>query len=656
LKRPILIAVIGYIIGIIVGLYFKTSIVFFYIPLIAIYLVYIKMIKQKPRKCKILSIRRYIRYLKIYLNFQVIILVIISSIISNIIVIKKDIRYERIYIDLSKIEKVYFTGVIVSDKEEKEFYNKYKIQVEYHKKKVKFYITTNKSQDLKYGDKITFSGTYKKPEIQRNYKGFDYSSYLKQLNIYGTIECDKLQLIERKQANKIFQISNTVLNRIIISTKQILNEETSSVLLGLILGYKIDIDEEMQQNFRNASMSHILAVSGMHITYVILGINIILKNIIGKRNSNILSIVVLIFYMFITNFSPSITRAGIMGIMVIFSKIVYRKNDIYTSMSISLFIILIYNPYLIQNLGLKLSYFGVLGIVAFNKSILKFLNNIKIKSKLYKYKIRPKINKSLDKIKEIISVSTSVQLAILPIILYNLNNLNPYLLISNLILSITIGPIVILGFLFIVIILINMKIAKMFSLTIEIGIKILISISKIGKAPFSKIYISTPKIYSIIIYYLLILILFFIYNIYSSKKPNITQVRIRNLIALLKIKLRINKDIVKKIIISIILILVVIKLYPKDLKINFIDVGQGDSCLIITPQNKTILIDGGGSMNSDFNVGKNTLIPYILDRGFTKIDIVIISHFDNDHIRRDIDFIRRIESKKSLYIKTGTKF
>lgn len=62
------------------------------------------------------------------------------------------------------------------------------------------------------------------------------------------------------------------------------------------------------------------------------------------------------------------------------------------------------------------------------------------------------------------------------------------------------------------------------------------------------------------------------------------------------------------------------------------DVGQGDCTFIVTPKNKTILIDGGGSTGSDFDVGESTLLPYILDRGYKKIDLMFISHFDQDHI------------------------
>ena len=653
MKRPVMIAVIGYIIGIIVGLYCKISIVSFYIPIIAIYLIYKFSKKEKTKKFKLLSVKRYLKYIKIYFNSKVIILLIISSIISNTIVISQNKKYEKIYSDLSGQESLNLTGIIISEKQEKQYYNKYKIKVKYNKQNLRFYITTKKDIKLEYGDKITFSGTYTKPEVQRNYKGFDYSEYLKQLKIYGTIKCDKIKVLGKNQSNKMFQISNQISNKIISNTKKVFKDETSSILLGLILGDKTELDEETQENFRNASMSHILAVSGMHVAYVILGINLILKNLIGKKNTNILNIVILIFYMFITNFVPSITRAGVMGILMIFSKLIYRKNDTYTSISISLFLTLIYNPFLIRNLGLQLSYIGVVGIVIFNKSILKFLQNLKVKNKIYKYKIKPKIQKYLDKIKEIISVSISVQIAILPILLYNFNTANPYFLISNLVLSFVIGAIVILGFLFIVLVLLNVSIAKFIAPVIKIGIKILDFISNIGKLPFSKIYVAIPSLFSILIYYLLLIALFFIYSIYTSKKPNKTQIRIKNLIALMKIKLRQNKKQIKVVLIIVIFLSSIINMMPRNLKIHFIDVGQGDSSLIITPHNKTILIDGGGSSSSDFDVGKSTLIPYILDRGFTKIDIVIISHFDQDHIRWHFNFVTRTKSWKGIYIEAN---
>lgn len=77
-----------------------------------------------------------------------------------------------------------------------------------------------------------------------------------------------------------------------------------------------------------------------------------------------------------------------------------------------------------------------------------------------------------------------------------------------------------------------------------------------------------------------------------------------------------------------------IQMYPQKLKISFLDVGQGDTTLIITPMHKTILIDGGGSTdNEKYDVGKRVLLPYLLNHHIKEIDMMMISHFDTDHVR-----------------------
>ena len=78
----------------------------------------------------------------------------------------------------------------------------------------------------------------------------------------------------------------------------------------------------------------------------------------------------------------------------------------------------------------------------------------------------------------------------------------------------------------------------------------------------------------------------------------------------------------------------IFSVYKRHLSIYFIDIGQGDSCLIVTPKNKKILIDGGGNKNEkEFNVGDQVLIPYLLARGIKTIDYIMVSHFDIDHCR-----------------------
>ncbi len=670
MKRPILIAVLGYIIGIIVGLYFKFSIVPLNILVIAVLLIYrrnknneFKLLRGNSTKSnlkklsfKILSfsfIKRYFRYLKIFLNSKVILVIVIFSSISNSIVLYENKSYEIIYSTLSKLENIELTGIVISNKQEKQYYNKYKIQSKYKGMNLRFYISVNKNFNLEYGDKINILGQYIKPEIQRNYKGFDYSEYLKQLKIYGTIKCKDVKVIEKEKANFLFQLSNQISNNIKQNVKKAI-KENSSILVGIILGDKSDLDEEIQEDFRNASLSHILAVSGMHVTYVIMGINIIFKSILGKRRIYIACIFVLIFYMFMTNFSPSITRAGVMGIILLLSKIIYTKNDIWTSLSLSLLVILIYNPFLLNNIGLQLSYGGVIGIIAFNKDILKILKNINIKNKLYKYRIKPKIQKFLDYIKNVLSVSISVQIVILPIILYKLNTFNPYFLISNLLINFIIGPMVMLGFLLIIISYFNFNVSQIILPFLDFFIQILLHISKVSELKYSKIYLPTPSMFKIVLYWLVIFILIQIYKLYSLKNLSKTQIRLRNVIALIKYKIKQNAKVFKQVLLITLIMVLFIAFLPKNLNIYFIDVGQGDACLIVTSSRKTILIDGGGDLNS--NVGKNTLVPYILDRGFTKIDIVIVSHFDNDHVRFYPIFITRNKSGKCHNRKSISNF
>lgn len=103
-----------------------------------------------------------------------------------------------------------------------------------------------------------------------------------------------------------------------------------------------------------------------------------------------------------------------------------------------------------------------------------------------------------------------------------------------------------------------------------------------------------------------------------------------------------NKENIKKINALIILVIIFFSIFyndyynvRKELKVNFIDVGQGDSSFIITPNNKKILIDGGEGNNIDkYDYGKNVVFPYLLDRKVSKINYIFISHFDSDHVGR----------------------
>lgn len=655
-----MIAVIGYIIGIIMGLYFKFSIVLLYIPIIAVYLVIkkIHIIQGNAvtrKKLKLVSVKRYLRYLKLILNSKIIFCIIIFSIISNSIVIFQNQKYESYY---KNEEEIIVEAIIISDAQEEEYNYVYKIKIlcinnNNKYKNTYLYLKTSKksTEKLKYGDKIKAKGSFSEASSQRNYGGFNYKEYLKSLKVYGTIRANQLKVLSRNRLNNIFSLANQVSFMVKQKIDSSMEESQASIIKGIVLGDSSDMDQEIQENFRISSISHILAVSGMHVSYLVIGINILLRNKVGKRKIRFITILFLIFYMFITGFSPSVVRASIMSILVMGAGILYRKNDIWTSLAISLFLILIYNPFLIENIGLQFSYIGTIGIMVLHKNVFRFFRNIRIKNRKWKYKFNRKVILFISKIKEILAVTLSAQLAIFPIMIYHFNLLGVYFFISNLLVSVIIGPIIIFSTIFIVFSLIFNPISKVICIVLKLLIQMLIVISNLAKLPFSKLYLSTPQIWTILLYYILIIIFNFIYSLYTSEKLNNTQVRVRNLIALAKYKIFLNKKKYLKKIFIIILMLFLFHFIPKNLEINFVDVGQGDCTFIVTPRNKTILIDGGGEDSDEFDVGKSTLLPYILDKGYTKIDYIFISHFDQDHVGGILTILQEIKVEKVIISK-----
>ena len=653
MKRPLLVVAIGYIIGIVWGLYCNCSIALLYAIITMFYLLY-KLIQRPRKKLKLFSFKRYFRYIKIYLEFKVIIVLITTSLISNFIIIKQNRKYENLYTDISNLN---LKGTIVSNEKVKENINIYKLKVDELNESLKYkntylFIQVKNNLNLEYGSKVEIDGDFVEPNRQRNNMGFDYKEFLKTKKIYGTVKVKNVKTIEKNSYNFISILSNKVFFKIKRNIEKSMPKETSQLVLGVMLGYTEAMDEEVIQNFRDSNMAHILAVSGMHVTYIVIGIMIILKPILGKRKSKIFVILLLTAYMFVTGLTPSIVRATIMHIIMLSSGLFYRKNDVLNSIAVSILIILIYNPFLISSISVLLSYGGTIGIINFNKTILYVLKKIKIKNKKYKYRINKKFAKAIKFIRESLSLAISVQLMIIPIIAICFNTFSFAFYITNILLSVIIGPIIAIGLIIIICALISTNLAEIASFFLIPFLKILTIISEIGKnTPVSKIYIGTPHIIEITIYYFIIFIQNSTFKIYMAKNPSTFQYRVRNIISLIKYKIKLNQNKVISFILIVCMIFIISLSFPQNLNIFFIDVGQGDSTLIVTPMKHCILIDGGGNLNESFDVGKNTVLPYLLSRRITKLDYIIVSHFDQDHIGGLLTVMTEIKVEKVIVSK-----
>ena len=565
--------------------------------------------------------------------------------------------YDKVY-ELDKTTS-YFTGIVLEIKSESDYKITYIIEIidkdnikrtsnNYNKENItnedirikdllknKMFLLDIKIKDynqkLEYGDVIEFYGTYNKSNEQRNYGGFDYSLYLKTQKIYGTFECSEINVISK---NKGSLIKNSIISfkeYIKSNLRANLSEDEANLCIGLIIGDRTNLDENIEEDFKTSNLTHMLAVSGSHFVYIVLALTYINKLFKRKKLGQIFILIIILFFMNLTGNTGSVVRSGIMALLSILASMFYRKADLWTNMAIAILIQIVINPYIIFDIGVQLSYGGVIGIVLFNESINNIIEYItsKINTKLNRYKIGNKEESINNKrlyikdnqknsnqiiinlikyIKESVSVTISANIIIIPIMMLNFNTISLSFVISNLLAGAILGIIIIYAFILVFLSIILKSFISPLFILLNSLLKILIFIAHIcSMLPFSKIYVVTPNLFLIIIFYILIYLL-------SRKKYS------------------------KKILIIVILLVIIFNfIFPiftskrSNLEINFIDVGQGDSTLIRV-NNKNILIDGGGSSYGEtFDVGEMTLFPYLLDRGIKKLDYVIISHFDSDH-------------------------
>lgn len=566
-----------------------------------------------------------------------------------------------------------FEAIILSEPEKKEYVKIYKAKIEnriflLYIKSERQKLTSYKERKskLEIGTIIKIQAKLNEPKVRTNYKGFDYDLYLKSKGISGIFKVENYQIISENSSNSLnFQdssntsdpsISSNNLNFSAKSNSSVFNKsytskrkfnfieilqirserffqrtrdkikkiyeehlpkDSSSLLEALTIGDKSDLDDNIIENFRKASLSHVLAISGAHFSYIILAITLMSKALRRKRMSKILLIIIIIFFMKLTGESPSVMRAGIMCIVGAIASLTKRKNDVLNSIAISLLIQIIINPYVIFDMGLILSYSGVIGIIYLYKIVYRFL---KLK---------------------IISVTISANIILIPIMMYNFKTISFSFIISNIFASVLLGPIIIIGYIVLII-----RVKPLFFL-LNMLIKLLSRVSQIvSNFKFSNIKIEAPSILSLIMYYIIVYIIYKKLNVWLREneiKINEFETNIANKLNECAIKAsneKMNKRIFSKVekkVIAVLLIIIVIsninfEKFTNNMYINFIDVSQGDACLI-RQKTKVILIDGGGAnnQNNNYNVGKSILMPYLLARKIKTIDYMIFSHFDNDH-------------------------
>lgn len=293
-----------------------------------------------------------------------------------------------------------------------------------------------------------------------------------------------------------------------------------------------------------------------------------------------------------------------MGILSVMANNFYQKSDFINNISLALGVSLWIEPFQIQNIGLLLSYIGVISIIFGKKEELE--------------KGRKKLQ---TKVKKGIIFSCKIYTIMLPIIISLSHSISFTFWLSNIVVAPFLTIVLIGGMLFVIE---NLCFSALVPITVLFLNKViewmLLSIHLCANLPFSNQYMITLPIPIVIVYEILIIGYYGRGYILRSKRWCNWERRYR-------------KKLVMLLLVFIIIEIVIVKL-PQDMKINFIDVGQGDCTLIQTPFHKNILIDGGGKTEGNsYDIGEEIVLPYLSNHQIRKLDLVIISHFDSDHCR-----------------------
>ncbi len=478
-----------------------------------------------------------------------------------------------------------------------------KLTIEFNNLRGTYYFETE--EDLRYfksnynlGDIIKVKGTLEVPNNNTIPNTFNYKKYLYHKKINYILKIDNFSKLKDNK-NILLKIKNDIL-------KRIENTKHNNYLYAFILGKSSYIDNERYNNYKINGVTHLFALSGLHVSLFSGIILLILNKLkLNEKLSFIITSMFLIFFSFIASFTPSILRATIFFILSSLNKIYYTfikpKNILFLTFSILIF----KNPFYIFDTGFILSFTITYFILLLNESI-----TIK------------------DNIKSILIISLLSFLSSLPIIINLSYEINIIGFINN-ILFIPLVTNIIFPFSIIVIIIPKLSFI-LFILT-----NIMEFISKYSSNLLNiTIYFQRLNYFEIIIYYILLIV-----SIKKSKK-------------------------VIFILFIFILILYIKPSFDKDTYVYFIDVSQGDSALIVTKNNKSILVDTGGKLNykndnwkqknKEFNLMASSIIPFFKSIGLKKIDYLLITHGDADHAGYSIELLNNYKVMNK-YTNKGRK-
>lgn len=507
---------------------------------------------------------------------------------------------------------------------------------------------------FKAGDRVRFNKIRLK--IPRNFKNpgrFNYHLYLKSKGIDVTGNISRPETMERVGRFDLpfwYAGPQQLRSHLVKSLEKLFPGEEGALLKAMVLGMKDSLSPEVRENYISTGLAHLMAVSGLHIGFVAATSYFILWPLVfyglfrlnpdsaraghTRKVTAVLCLIPVLFYMIVVGAKVSSLRAGIMVSALLIAILFDRQSSLFNAFLTAGFIILLWKPESILDVGFQLSFMAVGGILLVF-TLLSQINDdpvARIGDPTWSQKLMHGTPpntffwESLRlRVEKILIGGTVASLTVtavtLPVLIYQFNRISLVGIFLN-IFMVPLASLLIPAVLLMIIVgTVSFTLASLFVLP-ALGItRLFLWLPELfARSSFSSLHVPTPPSLWLIFYFSVFLIGLLILR---------TQALNQEVSGLLK----------KSFIISILFALVLFS-WPRafqfssdKLTISVLDVGQGESLLIEFPNGETLVMDGGGFYKNRLDVGGRVVAPFLWNRGIRKIDFMVATHSDNDHIR-----------------------
>ncbi len=396
---------------------------------------------------------------------------------------------------------------------------------------------------------------------------------------------------------------------------RLFSKEYAGIIKAVTLGDKNSLDRHIKGLYQRAGAAHILVVSGLHISLIgIFLYGCLKKTRLPRPPSAIIAFIILYLYALMTGMGIPAKRALIMFAILLLSDCIGRSCDLLSSLAFSGCIILLGNPYCIYDAGFIMSFCAVIGAGMIKPAA----------DRLFPQKGR---------IADSLKLSLSVTIFTFPVMLYFYFQVPVYSVFLNLVIVPLMGILLILALLCAFLGLFFIPAAAIPAFVCTLILKFYEGVCRINdKLPASILIKGRPHFVYIILYYLMLVLCVFLIEKYAE-----AIIRRLNTVKRLGIFLA-----------SAALILLVPVNINRGTEFTMLDIGQGDCSCILSSRGHVVMIDCGSSDEKE--IASYKVIPFLKSRGKSKIDTLVVTHTDNDHIS-GITELLTLPEKDSLVIK-----